>query len=888
MAGIRSNAQFRSSGIPKSGSLKPASESSAKSKLTSKSGKVESKPANKTLSVTKKNHSNSKSQHSSVPNSPVKSLLRQNQTSPTKHTSAKANKSSDYVKANSAQSQEAFSTTGQCEKNNEKKLAAKNASPLSFVSKKREFSLKSNLSKNATPNAGIGLGGGSVPQKAFSYVVSGSPVHHTKNSSTKINFLPQPQSGLKPPSHSNIPLETFKKASRRSSEIDSNRDQEDNVKKLDKKTVKASEKLTLETNTLTKLVDLKTDMAASTASEASQNLSQTTASEPAVAHSHLTTPHGKALKKTKINKDQPDLVHKKNAGNFAEADENDYFNGRLNRSFRINRPKPVSIPTIPVATKFSDKSNTKQSFQMLPKSSEPSADSAKSKEMIFKQAASSPPPSVKPDHLKSPTPLLSVKDSSSCSRNQSSNNAASSNNLQIQPARSKPKLQKEKRNLFGLSKSIRSKNNDTAKTNSSTNASDKSKVALTSTTVKSKGSPIEFLSRLAKHTKLSPPVQSKNKTNFDKHKVPVSASRTTPNISFETLENIYANPVKVHKNSVSTSASQSISSAARSRGLIKTPSGSSLMTDSSASNLSSVPSLRTKKVSFQSDVTICDSNGISTRSNALRFVDAGRGSPQKYSSFAEASEKLSTCDYTIQNSFISQDCSIDARENNDAVDCQKTSHGYQPDFSSVRPNHSTKKYSYLRSYDCDPYFAADHELPCETVRLNSAKSAGEKASETDVNVDAFSLAPPLSNACKPFALSCESPVPFVVCQSEVNYKTLCLEETSTDKKVSESTVALENASLDENDNSFPEVFCQPILDLSKNSFTPAVSNVDQEIEVLETPAYYECCEPSVEENFNSDTVQKQAKETECNLTFTCGISKKDVLSQGSAKEVRQF
>ena len=99
----------RSTGIPKLGSLKPPTDKSVKTKLAPnpRSTNGDSLSANKTLSATE-NQNSLESQHTNPLKSPVKSLIRQYQASPTKQASSKANKPYGDLKTNSISAQDSY------------------------------------------------------------------------------------------------------------------------------------------------------------------------------------------------------------------------------------------------------------------------------------------------------------------------------------------------------------------------------------------------------------------------------------------------------------------------------------------------------------------------------------------------------------------------------------------------------------------------------------------------------------------------------------------------------------------------------------------------------------------------------------------------------------
>jgi len=343
------------------------------------------------------------------------------------------------------------------------------------------------------------------------------------------------------------------------------------------------------------------------------------------------------------------------------------------------------------------------------------------------------------------------------------------------------------------------------------------------------------------------------------------------------------------KNSTISSTNQSnqvIGSAMKSSSLIKTPSGSSIFTDSSASNVSSVASLRTKKVSFQSDITICDSNGISTCSNGLRSPNLGQGSnhhPRNDSFLSKEAHRDLFCDgKSIQNTLSSvvEDCSLNAWEDGNTLFVNKSG-SFNPTIvpsakQQIHPVPVTN-FSYPHGYDFDPYIAENLRTTSDTSRLYPKKKPSvTKNPLANRNLATNSRASSLQNECKEFELSCESPIPFVICQSEPE------NNENFPKKVENSQTHTFPECLNFNKKLVSEEMPETPQSENKTLLTQDRCNNG-----TNAPLYYECCKISDKKD-SFDEIQESVKSDSSSDLSSSGDKRNKILRPNDgAKEVSE-
>ena len=918
MAGARSSIRSRSSGIPKSGSTKPPSENVLKpSSHTQHNIGNDLQSATTTTSDAKKVYQNSsKSQQTNVPNSPVKSLIRQYKSIPSKQIDTKANRSDDDVKTNSIQSQGTFSTSrapkpGQ---NNKTRVNRQHLSPTKII---HHLQSNSNITPNQSPtlNTGIGLGGGSVPQNAFSYISSGSPIQQNKKSPKRTTSSPKSQtSGLKPPSSTKVSAGNLKKKNAsKSPERDLNEIQDLNPRSSTKKSIKDTSKLSLksdfqkmETNSLKNSSNSKTGPNPKISSKVPQPISlplessKTSSIHPSVTF-HQSSSSGCNLDTAKL--DTP-LKHNNMAGETTNIGKSYNLFNRLNRSFKASTPKAISIPTVPKSSIHLNASQNIESSVMA------NNGSAKQTSKLKSNITPPKPVLLLPFQVVSPLTPNAIQESKTRKHRLVKNNESSA----PYEKDADHKTQKEKKSLFGASKSARANSSGAkvsklpAKTNASTNtdykASAASEVKSLLMQTKTKRNLATFMYN-AKHTGASnPSLQASKQKSLEKnftasHKDVVVRTDSTVVLTTTSTPVMNSQPTSVSP----TQGIQAVASTIKSSSLMKTPSGSSIFTNSSSSNVSSVTSLRTKKVSFQSDITICDASGISTCSNGLRSPDLGQESNQRLhlqdvcSLSEEACEDLFFPDKSTHNSQFLFDENSSPIEwmGKDAFDKRKRSFTpLIPDSCLANQNiYPVTKYGYLHSYDCEPYSS---ENVLDTLPPNSGTKLSTTIShEVNGGLAVKAAASLFRDECKEFALSCESPIPFVVCNSELEVKESMSKgaENSQIQIVSGYCGTNETAVFNERQDLLRRTrISQTTLPSNKVSPTPQTTITtlpNQEIHNHEqidpdVPPYYECCE--IPSQKSCDCPKKTANvKPHVDLALTSDKSKKSFQPKDGTKEV---
>ncbi|XP_076823798.1 uncharacterized protein LOC143469837 isoform X3 [Clavelina lepadiformis] len=290
--------------------------------------------------------------------------------------------------------------------------------------------------------------------------------------------------------------------------------------------------------------------------------------------------------------------------------------------------------------------------------------------------------------------------------------------------------------------------------------------------------------------------------------------------------------------------------------LVKSISSSSIPSDSGASNLSTTPSLRTKKVSFQDDVTVFSSNGISTFSNGLRQSDTDD----------IALDQSLSCDINEQNA-ASEDEKAVVSWNGEPFRQDYQRNDVQQMGSNVingRYRPSTPRRSELplygdQTYQSNSLWSKQSNMYSHVAYQSAVAAAIESISgkqpTTTYNGGVNNSLRQTTQRHQPFSVSCTSPVPFVTRheQNETKPKEqwssqVCMSVTDTAYSTDNPGINLcRNLSKsDPNGLSTPSYF-QTQGTRTENYSSNEPFNAD-------TPPYYECCETTVKENQLSEAL----------------------------------
>ena len=734
--------------------------------------------------------------------------------------------------------------------------------------------------------SGIGLGGGSIPHKGFSYISSGSPVHQ---SNIKDKTKPTSQIGVKSPNRITTSLESFKKSSskhRNKSAADMNQTR----KQTSSKSTSPKRFETVNSITQSSLHQSKPSIPRPDA-----KLSTKTAN----VSSRIETPVSSSLSKTQSKNWAKNKVASKSVQNSADTDgESRQFISRLNRSFKsskTHRPKPVAIPTIPTNALNSqsdpptsdpkpikdskNKSGSPVKTPITPSTNnEINSASDHSATQDFGSYSSITPAnfSSKENNVLSnlstnqtrSTPLEKVWPQKQTKNDISvmKSKRKLANNYESSDSSTKEKKlltnqsneSRSKTSLFGFSKSIskkpRTKIGDKNKVNStSVVSSNLSEIKLSTSNAKGKGSPKSLVSKLTKYAKPS------KFSPVSKQKHPTSELNEVNNSSQDSNFLVFSEKLspKLDKNVVSPTSDPLISQTTGFNGslkpssLKKSESGSSVLTDSSASNVSSAPSLRTKKVSFQNDITVCGTNGISTYSNGLRSPDITHGSdpPVLYdnSISQEVEENFIPLLDQTKNFVYHPPELIKLRHNWKEEWHDPSSHSHpasmeKPTYfhqSQTSNEYATGKCKYLDSYDCLP----GYEEPCQNASPIVSPISNVTPGVLFSNLANENHTP--TTTCEShehFVLSCESPIPVLICQSnpETDNNQLILPSVpETDLNQNSQTFTLEDLVLDNNKDRLG--YNYDSVNGAKETLIKLFES-DKTSSAAEGPPYYERCE----------------------------------------------
>ena len=847
---MQADSRIRTTGIPKSGLKKPLHNDFTQKSPVSNAANFNSTHSQFSVMKNPKSHKIPPSNRSK---SPFKSLLSQYQSRASKQTNLKNDERESSVKPNSELLSKSTDSSKKLEYKGSFSLGRSPKSGNSTSASRERAHLPTN-GDAATIGSGIGIGGGSVAQNTFSYVPSNSSIRFSKNAVVKSNTLTRSSSSnVKSPSRFDVSLSSFRRKSGSQMQNSSTNDSKDDtvtndtitdstpVAVLKQRNAKYGQSLATNNNVSGSQID-----------QAPCTKQEITAEHTGL-NSTLTNERKKVSSDHNFGEEKQKDTSEIQKPTYATSSLNRSFMSKLNRSFKGNRPKPVNCPTVP----------ERESNNSLVK------DTASLK--LSTSATKIISPSTK--HISAFEPVKVPKKSATVPQESS---------LQ------KDEVDTGEKQIF-LSQSGLNKGNTKPKSNVSQGLhtvprSKPSKLLEVHTngsmskTTKSKGSTLSFVSRLTKTSKSSPLSFPKNE-KLSKQ----SSSKAVESFSNKTSHNpAFSKPiVKSNHNHTKTmqASGNELNSAMKSSNLVKSNSGSSIFTDSSTSNLSGSASLRRKKVSFQSDVTVCDGNGISTFSNALRGLDVDDGlvsqsinenlapnkAAEELSHFAShvINVSRSWCDENLpHHNHSSYQSELDPR--NDAFDLKNA-----PEYKQLSDNSSYQEFNDLPTVEEGGSFVDNMNSPLNYSYSFLPQNAPPNGFETDSRF--------IPNINKEYALSCESPVPFVICQPNCEQEPQ--EHDVPPERIPKNTMLLPDY-LNANMRATQQTsFCHP--DFNSISFTPHTSNdlqdtyltLQSEASYFQTQSranssneqylsyevpYYECCTmqaPTSNADFNSSEDQ---------------------------------
>lgn len=427
---------------------------------------------------------------------------------------------------------------------------------------------------------------------------------------------------------------------------------------------------------------------------------------------------------------------------------------RTNRSFKGNQPKPFSIPTVP------DLTNNCPTNQPDIPSGIPLASNAASVEPLSSVASSSD--SIGKNEL--------AHNDKSKNQNNNNNNKKSFFGLK-KMAPNKPAAQ----SLSAFNKTKTSEQGNAFQTRiNDTNAASCSSSSSSINVPQAPKLPTKKGSlHFANGRKATFP-----KTDLLNSLLSHKAESSNREISNE-KDNFSSSNSDTDKDSFQRSSNTPVlTGVLKNSNLVKSTSSSSLLTDSGASNLSATPSMKTKKVSFQDNVTVCDVNGISTFSNSLRHPDydesvyaaAGFVESQSLSKDETDAGNFSSCygqlkpwprespDYHVANTDQKTIDNLNMNRMRPATPRAEIAIN-----SSYSVNY-TQQYASNNSYPSSNYSA---HLPHQSAVAAAIQSISAKPAAAVAN-DRSAMTQPQSKLgfanYDQFAVSCASPVPFVTRQ----------------------------------------------------------------------------------------------------------------------------
>ena len=779
---------------------------------------------------------NQKNQQKSGLKAPVKSLIRQYQGGP--KTFSPDSASSPNESKISRSIPKANETSQKSTKPKAPPPPPRSAKPTLVTG-----SPKTTAGVNGSLCSGVGLGGGSVPHKGFSYLPSSfsSNEENKQTNSDPVNSFTSPSSS---PScaNSNKILTTF-------SNSYSSED-------LDKSVENSSENSPMQPR-----MYAGSSMAAQT-QFSSIPQSDSTAPKLLKPKSFESRLRGASfLHKPQVSKSSTVASNDGNetAANVSKAvteskemsqtTSTSSLFGLTSRSYKGNQLKPFSIPVVPDVTGLSKSSNS-MSIQTTLTNAEMTA-------------------SIEPDP-----------------RNRTSSfSNASLNSDKIPSGDELPEKEKNKptkKGLFGLRKLVSNKN--TNKQNSLKKNQNKEVAVSTPSEVPRKSilsshSPAgsEASIRSASLSESSPSLQGSRIFKQSVQKSPTVTSRKASIPKTDLLHSLLNHKTDQKEEKVDHSQSRddnsqsssvysdsdkeaghntgtpNLTGVLKNSNLVKSTSSSSILTDSGASNLSTTPSIKIKKVSFQDNVTVCDGNVISTFSNSLRHPDIDEKSVPEMGSLEEQS-----LSHDASEEAVPRDCAV-VRPWQSLNQHENPSDGRFPKIhdTPVQPSPGYMQYS-NNAYSHNNYtpHVTHQSAVAAAIESISAKPVTSMSSHYQTTTT-----PAISQRqYGQFSVSCASPVPFITRQDrrESAYR----EEWDLSKRVGMDTHSIPHGSVlipqnpaivsDQGDfltsskknieNSF-----KTETDLSYFQTQQAPGGLKDQ-SYSDAPPYYECCTSSTPTN----------------------------------------
>nr|XP_026691609.1 coiled-coil domain-containing protein CG32809 isoform X3 [Ciona intestinalis] len=679
-----------------------------------------------------------------------------------------------------------------------------------------------NYSPNGTLLSGNGIGGGSIPQKTFSYVKSGneSPVNHQQQTITsppQHRGLRQPTtSRLSPPSvekkFSSIPTPGSKPKIQLPPNPTKPTDDEHHTKENVPRP-KTPNILHQSPPTVTKLPP--TSFAMTSPKNGAQRLPQP---KPFGMKQHTTPANRFGAKRTSPpnvpNNNQlvPETAPVySNIKRSASPERRATINGtggsagycRGGRSFKGHQLKPVNIPSVP-DTEIAAASNLEAKPDLnVPEVAQP---------VEPRQPISLPSDTKYSAMLPNPCTTDQV---TSCSSSTSSDDVTD-------PGKSKMST---KKGLFGLRRLVSNRNKNPQNIPKRSQSEERPKTSDPSVNKSDLHSP-SFNESLASFRSSSPALQVS--TPVVRSSPIMSKSPAIPKSDLlNSLLTTNKETPEPNTDVMSTSSSDDdkdkpaphpiLAGVLKNNNLVKSTSSSSILSDSGASNVSMTSSIRTKKVSFQDDVTVCDGNGISTFSNGLREPDA------------------SVADVSFDRS-MEQSLSVDTHEGaeNEPKQWRPPSNGppARNDFQQVgyRARPATP-----HRYEPPPYQPSPLAYQTNSPRSHQSAVAAAIQSISGNAETTSSAARYIPSQPEHFSVSCASPVPVVTRQGH-----------EAPHKEEWNPLRRQSADASSNSPSITQRTCPTPV--------PTAPHKLAEVQVENEPSYFQTERaPSRSETFNSDT-----------------------------------
>ena len=750
---------------------------------------------------------NQKNQQKSGLKAPVKSLIRQYQNGakvPENNTATDGNNPRTIPKSND--------TTQKSFKGKAPPPPPRTPKPSAAASTPKPTTNLNVPGPNSNGNSkpAVGLGGGSVLHKGFSYVPSGFP----------------PKKEAKPIPDSNLKLPSSLSSSQPNKELSSFGYSSDNH---DSDSGTSSSK--------SPPMQPRTYAGSSMASQTKfSSVSQGELNIPKLlkpkSYEHRTRTASQGSKPTSPISTASDVSTEGICRGRAASERkesspasNSPLYGLSSRSYRGHQPKPFSIPIVPDVTNLRSANNAESASQAT--------------NQLAERAVSQKP-----------------KPQSPAGTSQSSETLASSDG-----SLEKKKTSNSKKGLFGLRKLVSNRNSTNSKLNSkrtqsleapSSNLAEDSIQPNTpfaapnssNTPVRSASfsetTPSSEIPQVLKKNEVKSSNVSSRKATIPKtdllhsllnHKTDSSEKATDRRISHSPPSSIYSDSDKE-----ATTGPSGLTGVLKNSNLVKSNSASSILTDSGASNLSATPSVKLKKVSFQDNVTVCDGNSISTFSNSLRHPDYDDREPVG----PIESQSLS---HDVTEGQLTRECAI--------------VRPWQPETPLAdQPSILPKAPGYMQ-YQSNAYppsftsFATHQSAVAAAIETISAKAAMTSQYKP------ITSAPQIHTRFEQFGVSCASPVPQITLQDRA--RSVQKEEWTPARGPADPTSIPQGLATIQ---SHPVITADslPLHDSSRligKSYTPEYIK-EPEVPYLQTqghpvtkdpyhsdtPPYYECCVPA--------------------------------------------